>query len=63
MVKEKWLIALIYNVFPYHLFYLFFTISFAIFCHDSQYLAPTVVIIRYRTPRLSKILGSYFLVF
>ena len=53
MVKEKWLIALIYNVFPYHLFYLFFTISFAIFCHDSQYLAVTVVINRYCTPRLS----------
>ena len=60
MVKEKWLIALIYNVFPYHLFYLFFTISFAIFCHDSQYLAVTVVTIRYHTPRLSKILAAIF---
>ena len=29
----------------------------------SSYLASTVVIIRYRTPRLNKILRSYFLVF
>ena len=33
------------------------------FCHDGQYLAPTVVITRYRTLHLNKIFGSYFLVF
>ena len=37
--------------------------SFAIFCHDSQYLAPTAVINHYSTPLLNKIFSSYFLVF
>ena len=37
--------------------------SFAIFCLDSQYLAPTVVTNRYSTHRLNKIFGSFFLVF
>ena len=45
------------------IYFLFFTISFAIYCHDSQYLAPTVVINRYCTPRLNEIFGCYFLVF
>ena len=46
--------------FPDHLFHLFFTISFAIFHHDSEYPTATVVINRYRTPRLTKIPAAMF---
>ena len=42
-----------------YLFHLFFTFSLAIFHHDSQYLATTVMINRYRTLRVNKISSNY----
>ena len=43
-----------------HLIHLFFSISFAIFHHGSQYLATTVAAKRNRTPRLTKIVAAIF---